>query len=100
MSKPLTRSSAKVKKNGRKPNKWVGYMEEGAALFGREMFLLHTWAGRERAYRVRKQMLDGVLEVPGKIEDWELVVNVRPCGSREHSHDGKMSELHVRKRRG
>lgn len=84
----------------RKADRFMGVLEEGAAKYGGKMFLVATWKGRERAYRIRKRMMDGELLVPGGAERWEFVVEPRKCRGGERSHDGKMSELHARKRRG
>src|SRR5688572_21637305 len=84
----LAPSGDDVRKRGRKPDKWVGVFEEGQAKFGHKMFHVATFRGRERAYRVRKEMVDGKLEIPGGGEKWELHVVVRKCRGGERAHDG------------
>lgn len=95
----LEPSPAGVRSRGRKPDKWFGVLEEGHEKFGTTMFHVWTWKGRERAYRVRKNMENGTYPVPGGASKWEFVVQVRECRGGERSHDGKMSELHARRRR-
>lgn len=92
----LTPSADEVKQSGRRPDKWMVPLEEGRAKYGREMFKLTQFKGRERAYRVRTGIERGEVKVPGGSEGWDFKVFVRKCRGKETSHDGKVSELHAR----
>lgn len=98
MPKKRVGSPENVGAKGRKPDKWVPILERKAEKYGTEMFLMQTWAGRERAFRIKKKFMEGELEVPGKLSEWQFAVETRACRGKETSHDGRMSELHARRR--